>query len=70
MLNFAAVFGPTQQLFYYKSQDTLKKVALSLVALFALAMVSCNGNKENTTEAPATDSPVVEAPADSANVQK
>lgn len=48
----------------------MKKVALSLVALFALAMVSCNGNKENTTEAPATDSPVVEAPADSVHAEE
>ncbi|CDE07771.1 unknown [Prevotella sp. CAG:485] len=42
----------------------MKKVALSLVVLFAAAMVACSGNKENTEAAPATDTPAVEATVD------
>ena len=41
----------------------MKKVALSLVVLFAAAMVACSGNKENTEAAPATDTPATEVPA-------
>ena len=37
----------------------MKKVALSLVVLFAAAMVACSGNKENTEAAPATDTPLL-----------
>ncbi len=50
----------------------MKKVVLSLAVLFAAAMVSCSGNKENkeegavdTTAIEMTDTNVMEAPADS-----
>lgn len=57
----------------------MKKVALSLAVLFAAALVSCGGNKENKEEAATVDSAAVteevvdsavtEAPADSAAVE-
>ena len=47
----------------------MKKVALSLVVLFAAAMVACSGNKENTEAAPATDTPAVEATVDTPAVE-
>jgi hypothetical protein len=51
----------------------MKKVVLSLAVLFAAAMVSCGNKANEATEEVATDSiateEVVEAPADSTNVE-